>query len=140
MSGKPRRGDAAASRPTTESVLQEGDIVWAKMPGFPLWPAIVFFSTQSLYDHGLQIPPKTTASIDTPMVCFLDSLQYGCVTRTSIKPYLSYDVKQAFQTVKNKKTLKKALEVAVDRAEQILFQVCSASDDKPTRKFTPSNV
>ncbi|ETW10171.1 hypothetical protein H310_00541 [Aphanomyces invadans] len=122
MSGKPRRGDAAASRPTTESVLQEGDIVWAKIPGFPLWPAIVFFSTQSLYDHGLQIPPKTTASIDTPMVCFLDSLQYGCVTRTSIKPYLSYDVKQAFQTVKNKKTLKKALEVAVDRAEQILFQ------------------
>ncbi|RHZ25865.1 hypothetical protein DYB37_001358 [Aphanomyces astaci] len=49
-------------------------------------------------------------------------MQYGSVMRSSIKPYLSYDVKLAFQGLKSKKGLKPSLVVAVKRAEEILYQ------------------
>ncbi|KAF0696264.1 Aste57867_12962 [Aphanomyces stellatus] len=116
--------DGAAPLPAAIDVFQEGDLVWAKMQGFPSWPALLFYSAKTLFEHNLPIPPDITPTLSTPLVCFLDSLMYSVVPLASIRPYLFYDSKTAIQGIK-KKSLKKQLEDAVSRADDILLK-CDA--------------
>ncbi|CAK4269839.1 unnamed protein product [Aphanomyces euteiches] len=109
--------------PRAEEVFQEGDLVWAKMAGFPFWPAVVFYSPGTLYTHGFAIPNIVDYDIDNPIVFFLDSFQYAKVARSNIKSYLSIDPNAAMKGVKNKKaSFKKSMELAISRAEECLYQ------------------
>jgi hypothetical protein len=105
--------------------LQNGDVVWAKMDGFPWWPAMVFYSQRILFDHNLP-SPHLNPSFDVPVVCFLDSLEYAAVPKDNIVPFDSHDyIKLLRGSSKHIAKYKKKLTLAIERALEILHKVIS---------------
>ncbi|OQR98482.1 hypothetical protein ACHHYP_20379 [Achlya hypogyna] len=107
---------AQRSKPAVS--LQEGDVVWAKMKGFPWWPAVLFYSHKTLHNHGLPIP-NLQPTMASPIVCFLDSFEYSTVPAASIVPFDFHSHKDQLKAAKKHRA---QMKIAVRAALSMLNQ------------------
>ncbi|XP_031212655.1 DNA mismatch repair protein Msh6 [Mastomys coucha] len=90
LNGEPRRMAAPAAMPPSSCDFSPGDLVWAKMEGYPWWPCLV-------YNHPFDgtFIRKKGKSVRVHVQFFDDSPTRGWVNKRMLKPYTGSKSKEA---------------------------------------------
>uniref|UniRef100_A0A8C5K3M3 DNA mismatch repair protein n=1 Tax=Jaculus jaculus TaxID=51337 RepID=A0A8C5K3M3_JACJA len=140
VNGGPRRSSAAPAVPATSSCdFSPGDLVWAKMEGYPWWPCLV-------YNHpfdGTFIREKGK-SVRVHVQFFDDSPTRGWVSKRLLKPYTGSKSKEAqkgghFYSSKSEilRAMQRADEALTrDKAKRLELAVCDEPSEPEEEEET----
>ncbi|CAH6778077.1 DNA mismatch repair protein Msh6 [Phodopus roborovskii] len=146
LNGRPRRS-AALAAPDSSCDFSPGDLVWAKMEGYPWWPCLV-------YNHPFDgtFIRKKGKSVRVHVQFFDDSPTRGWVSKRLLKPYTgskSKDAQKGGHFYSSKSEILRAMERAddalnKDKVKRLELAVCDEpsepEEDEDTEVHSAASV
>lgn len=114
-----------------EHLFQEEEIVWAKLQGFPPWPAMLFKSWSTVHQWGVDTVNVLERKDSEFYALFLDVLNVNTVSTKCLTPF-SIGLEASYQMIpKKKKSLISKMDISFRKARLLheLSQVRRRTDN-----------